>query len=87
MKFRENDTAYIVENGIRVTQVRITKVSGGLYTVTPGEGKAMRLREGRLYETAEEAERHTYRPVIKENPAECPQDPHEWEYRESGRKH
>ena len=86
MKFRENDTAYIVENGIHVTQVRITKVSGGLYTVTPGEGKAMRLREGRLYETAEEAERHTHNPVKKETPEEYPLDPHEWEYRESGRK-
>ena len=50
MKYRENDIAYIVENNLRVTKVRVIRAAGGRCTVSPGEGKAMRLPEGRLYE-------------------------------------
>ena len=49
VKFRENDNAYIVENYMRVTKVRVMRTAGGLCTVTPKEGKALRLPEGRLY--------------------------------------
>ena len=38
MMFRENDIAYIVENHMCVTKVRVMRVSGSLCTVTPGEG-------------------------------------------------
>ena len=53
MKYRENDIAYIVENNLRVTKVRVIRAAGGRCTVSPGEGIAMRLPEGRLYESAE----------------------------------
>ena len=85
MKYRENDIAYIVENNLRVTKVRVIRAAGGRCTVSPGEGKAMRLPEGRLYESAEEAEKHIYRPKTETDPSpapvRAPRDPHEWEFR------
>ena len=82
MMFRENDIAYIVENHMCVTKVRVMRVSGSLCTVTPGEGKALRLPEGRLYKTQEEAEKHVHRIIKAEQPKENTiGDPHQWEYR------
>lgn len=68
MKYRENDIAYIVENNLRVTKIRVIRAAGGRCTVSLGEGKAMRLPEGRLYESAEEAEKHIYRPKAEPAP-------------------
>ena len=82
MKFQENDIAYIVENNLRVTKVRVIRSAGGRCTVSIGEGKALRLPEGRLYKTQEEAEKHVYRTIKTEQPTEKSiGDPHQWEYR------
>ena len=81
MKYRENDIAYIVENNLCVTKVRIIRTADGRCTVSIGEGKAPRLPEGRLYKTQEEAEKHVYRSVKVEHPKEViAGDPHQWEY-------
>ena len=82
MRFKENDIAYIVENSLRVTKVRIIRSAGGRCTVSIGEGKALRLPEGRLYKTQEEAEKHVHRIIKAEQPKENTiGDPHQWEYR------
>lgn len=85
MKFRENDIAYIVENNLRVTPVRVIRAAGGRCTVSISEGKALRLSEERLYRTEEEAEKHVYRTEKTEQPKESIiGDPHNWEYRNYG---
>lgn len=82
MRFRENDIAFIVENNLHVSCVRVIRVSGGFCTVSPGKEKALRLPEGRLYKTQEEAEKHVYRSMKAEQPKEIiAGDPHQWEYR------
>ena len=82
MKFQPDDDAYIVENGVRVLPVRIVRVSGDLYTIALAPGKVIRFREGRLFPTAEEAEKHLS--IIQAKPkVEEPEvgDPHDWERR------
>ena len=85
MKFRENDIAYIVENNLRVSQVKVIRIGGGLCTVSPGQGKALRLPESRLYDTEEEAEKHVHRIMkVKQENERTIRDPHYWEYRNYG---
>lgn len=83
MRFRENDIAYIVENNLHVSRVRVIRVSGGLCTVSFGKEKALRLPESRLYKTQEEAEKYVHRTVKAEPTTEniIIGDPHQWEYR------
>lgn len=82
MIFRENDIAYIVENNLHVSHVRVIRIAGGLCTVSIGKGKALRLSESRLYKTHEEAEKHVHRTVKAEQRTEnIIGDPHQWEYR------
>lgn len=77
MKYKEDQTVYIVENNLRVTPVRVVRVSGDLYSVALGAGRMIRLREGRLYASAEEAGKHVH--TITKLESEI-RDPHEWEY-------
>ena len=77
MKYKENQIVYIVENNLRVTPVRVVRVSGDLYSIALGAGRMIRLREGRLYASVEEAEKHVHK--IAKPEAEI-RDPHEWEY-------
>ena len=50
MIFNAGDTAYIIENGIRVKPVKILSRIGDMYT-------AICVRHTRLFATAEEAEK------------------------------
>ena len=55
--FRPGDLAFIIENNIRVTPVKVLGRSGEFYTVSfQKRGGAATLRESRLYRDAEEAE-------------------------------
>ena len=58
MKYEPGDVAYIIENGTFVTPVVICKAHGGFCNVCflDREG-AIRIRESRLYDTKEEAEK------------------------------
>ena len=56
MIFNAGDTAYIIENGIRVKPVKILSRIGDMYTVRVGRG-AICVRYTRLFATAEEAEK------------------------------
>ena len=57
MIFNAGDTAYIIENGIRVKPVKILNRIGDMYTVRIGRG-AICVRYTRLFATAEEAKKH-----------------------------
>ena len=82
MKFQPDDDAYIVENGVRVLPVRIVRVSGDLYTIALAPGKVIRLREGRLFPTEEEAEKHLSIILAKPKVEKAEiRDPHEWDRR------
>ncbi len=51
------DTAYIVESGRWVREVKVILVSGDMYTLKfTDTGGGVRLREGRLYPSREAAE-------------------------------
>ena len=56
MIFNTGDTAYIIENGIRVTPVKVMNRIGDMYTVRIGRG-AICVRRSRLFATAKEAEK------------------------------
>jgi hypothetical protein len=56
MIFNAGDTAYIIENGIRVKPVKILSRIGDMYTVRIGRG-AICVRHTRLFATAVEAEK------------------------------
>ena len=60
----KGDIAYIVENNSHVREVKIVGVSGGFYTVKfcDSQSSAIRVREGRLYKTEEEASRYLHNP-------------------------
>ena len=77
MKYKEDQIVYIVENNLRVTPVRVVRVSGDLYSIALGAGRMIRLREGRLYASAEEAEKQIHK-IVRSEPEI--RDPHEWEY-------
>ncbi|MBR7189799.1 MAG: hypothetical protein IKD63_01665 [Oscillospiraceae bacterium] len=55
-KYNPGDTAYIVESGLFVREVKVVKVASGFVTMrfTDGSG-GVRLRESRLFPTKEEA--------------------------------
>lgn len=65
-KYNPGDTAYIVESGLFIREVKVVKVAGGFVTMrfTDGTG-GVRLRESRLFPTKEDAD------------AEIPKKPHE----------
>lgn len=55
-KFGVGDKVFIIENGIFVKEVIITKYAVGFYTVKRvNEHTAYRVRESRLYATEKEA--------------------------------
>ena len=56
MKFQEGDTAYIVVNNMYAKPCTVLRVSGDLYVVSIGSG-AIRVKESRLFHTAEETGR------------------------------
>ena len=59
--------AFIVTNGLKVRPVKVISVSGGLYTLMFRDGSgATRLKEGRLYRTAEDA-KNSIRKYIPES--------------------
>ena len=57
MKYKKGDTAYIIENNSHASEIRIVGASSGFYTVKfcDSRSSAIRVREGRLYKTEEEA--------------------------------
>lgn len=56
MKFKAGETAYIIENNCRVVEVMVKSFAAGFYIIQPvGTRKGIRLREGRLFTTQEEA--------------------------------
>ncbi len=55
MAFQEGDAAYIIENNLQVTPVLVVSRSGELYTVALSRQCWIRVREGRLFRTEEEA--------------------------------
>lgn len=59
MGFKKGDIAYIVENQMRVTQVKVLAASGGFCTVRfcDSGSSAIRVRDSRLFKTEEEASR------------------------------
>ena len=62
--FRVGDTAYIVENGLRISAVTIVSYAPPLYTIRFPNGLAhSRVRASRLYPT-KEAARYTIRDRI-----------------------
>ena len=56
MIFNTGDTAYIIENGIRVKPVKILNRIGDMYTVRIGRG-AICVRHTRLFASEVEAEK------------------------------
>ena len=57
MKFKKGDIAYIIENNSHVREVKVVGASGGFYTIKfcDSQSSAIRVREGRLYGSEEEA--------------------------------
>ena len=48
-------TAFIIENGKHVREVKIIGISGGIYTVQFDSESAIRVKRHRLFKTEEEA--------------------------------
>lgn len=59
MRLKKGDLAYIVENHIRITPVKVVVASGGFCTVRfcNSDFSAIRVRDSRLFKTEEEASR------------------------------
>lgn len=59
MRFKKGDMAYLVENHMRITPIKIVAASGGFCTVRfcNSDSSAIRVRESRLFKTEEEASR------------------------------
>lgn len=57
MRFKKGDTAYLIENHMRIRQVEIVAVSGGFFTVRfcDSVSSATRVRGSRLFKTEEDA--------------------------------
>lgn len=54
---KPGDTAYIVESGRFIREVKVIRVSGDLYTLKFSDtGGGVKLRGGRLYPSREAAE-------------------------------
>lgn len=73
MIFNTGDTAYIIENDIRVKPVKVMNRIGDMYTVRIGRG-AICVRRSRLFATAEEAEKAMSGVVKKRNGYRSPYD-------------
>ena len=59
-RFKEGDTAYIVESNMIVREVKIAKFSGGLYLIRfPDSSGGIKVRESRLFATKADAEATT----------------------------
>lgn len=68
-RFKAGDTAFIVESNNFIKEGVITSCSGGIYLFKyPGGG--IRVKEGRLFATKEEAQKEIdkYRPKPKQWP-------------------
>ena len=65
---KPGDTAYIVENGNRITQVQIILIVGEMYTCKLPSGGAIRLSKKRFYQFEEEANRHKIKRPIRRSP-------------------
>lgn len=59
MRFKKGDIAYLVENHMRITPVKVMAASGGFCTVRfcNSGSSAIRVRDSRLFKTEEEASR------------------------------
>ena len=58
-KFKQGDTAFIIESKIFIREVEIIRFSSGMYTVRfKDSGGGIKLKEERLYRTKDEAERN-----------------------------
>ena len=86
MIFGFGDTAYILENHIKVTPVMVLDRTGDMYTVRI-RGGAMRVRHSRLYSTREEAEKNVIRLGEAAEPAKAGErtfghyrSPYDWVY-------
>ena len=57
MRFKKGDTGYLIESQRRIRKIEIIGASGGFYTVKfcDSGSSAIRIREGRLYGTEDEA--------------------------------
>ena len=65
MGFAEGSLAYLVESSLHVRQVRVLKVSGGLYTIGFEDGNgATCVRRSRLFETEETARASIQKPKL-----------------------
>ena len=59
-KFKQGDTAFIIESKIFIREVEIIRFSSGMYTVRfKDSGGGIKLKEERLYRTKDEAEKNT----------------------------
>ena len=59
-RFKEGDTAYIVESNAIVREVKIAKFSGDLYLIRfPESNGGIKVRESRLFATKADAEAAT----------------------------
>ena len=56
MKYKKDETCYIIENNIKIVPVKILKYSAGFYTVKLlSKAGAISLKENRIFATEEEA--------------------------------
>lgn len=76
-KYKNGETAFIVENGRKVRQVRILSECGGLYKIRFAEGGGTCLKAGRLFRTAEDAEQTV---TVREKAVRGPRSPHSFGY-------
>ena len=76
-KFESGEQAFIVENGRRIRQAVVLSECGGLYKIRFPEGGGTCLKEGRLFRTAEDAERTV---TAREKTVRGPRSPHSFGY-------
>ena len=56
-KYNPGDKAYIIESGLTVREVIVLRAAGGMYTLRfTDTGGGVKLREGRLFPSREDAE-------------------------------
>lgn len=65
----ENDTAYLIESNRIIREVKILKIVGAQYTVRFVKGGGgIKIRESRLFSTAEEAKASIQKPKLTSAP-------------------
>lgn len=74
-KYLPGDTVYIVENASRVREATVVRSSGGFCLLRLFGGGETRLRETRLFRTAEEAEEYIRRIREANKEVSEPDDP------------